>query len=312
VGTGEYARSRTAVKNFVIDAYGETPDGRSIAEKGLKLAQALKCYPPDRLKPAPSLYSPRFLFAMFAQNLHRDLIPTANTITMGVQKNQLLARLPMTERERLMPYLEPVNLHFGQILVEFDNPIEYVYFLETAVTSTVVRSPHGETLEVGIMGSEGFVGLSLIYGVSHSNGTVLVQIPGRAMCMKAADFNRHIRSHGGPCLEMLLRYANFFQVMVQQHAACNATHTVEERMCRWILLTHDRAGSDSFALTHEYLSLMLGTRRATVTSIAHKLKEAGVISYTRGKLRVTDRPALEDGSCECYRLIKDQTRRTLS
>ena len=228
---------------------------------------------------------------------------------LRVQENDLLARLPAAERERLTPFLEPVDLYFGQVLVEFDNRIEYVYFLETAVTSTVVRTPHGETLEVGIMGAEGFVGLSLLYGVSRSNATVVVQIPGQALRMKTADFNQYIKKNGGLCLDLLLRYANFFQVMVQQHAACNASHKVEERMCRWILLTHDRATTDTFALTHEHLSLMLGARRATVSDIAHKLKEAGIISYTRGKLRVTDRARLEECSCECYRLIKDQTAR---
>lgn len=223
----------------------------------------------------------------------------------------LLTRLPTVERERLAPFLEPVDLDFGQVLVEFDYPIEYVYFLETAVTSTVVRTPHGETLEVGIMGAEGFVGLSLLYGVQRSNATVIVQIPGRAVRMTATDFNQQIKSRSGPCLDLLLRYANFFQIMVQQHAACNASHKMEERMCRWILLTHDRASTDTFALTHEYLSLMLGARRATVSAIAHNLKEAGIISYTRGKLRVSDRAKLETCSCDCYRLIKDQTERTL-
>jgi len=230
---------------------------------------------------------------------------------LNLRGNSLLARLPTAERERLTPFLEPVELYFGQVLVEFDYRIEHVYFLETAVTSTVVRTPHGQTLEVGIMGAEGFVGLSLLYGVSRSNATVLVQIPGRALQMKTTEFNQHVKTRGGLCLDLLLRYANFFQVMVQQHAACNASHRVEERMCRWILLTHDRAATDTFGLTHEYLSLMLGARRATVSDIAHKLKEAGIINYTRGKLRVTDRQRLEACSCECYRLIKEQTARTL-
>jgi len=230
---------------------------------------------------------------------------------LKMQGNTILARLPAVERERLAPFLEPADLYFGQVLVEFDNRIEYVYFLDSAVTSTVVRTPQGQTLEVGIMGAEGFVGLSLLYGVSRSNATVVVQISGRALRMKTADFNQQVRAQGGLCLDLLLRYANFFQVMVQQHAACNASHRVEERMCRWILLTHDRATTDTFGLTHEYLSLMLGARRATVSDIAHRLKEAGIINYTRGKLRVTDRQRLEECSCECYRLIKDQTARTL-
>ena len=227
-----------------------------------------------------------------------------------VQTNRLLASLPEDERERLRQYLEPIDLEFKQVLVEFDSPIEYVYFLETAVTSTIVRTPDGEILEVGLMGAEGFVGLSLLYGVTHSNGTVIVQIAGQASRMKVADFLRQVKAKGGPCLNVLLRYANYFQVMVQQHAACNVIHRLEERMCRWILLTQDRLGSDAFALTQEHLSLMLGVRRATVSVIAHALKKEGVITYQRGKLKVTDREGLEACSCDCYSLIRDQTMRT--
>ena len=226
-------------------------------------------------------------------------------------ENKLLSKLPAEERERLSPYLKTVDLHRGQHLVEFDYPIEYVYFLESAVTSTIVRTPHGETLEVGIMGAEGFVGLSLLYGVERSNGTVVVQVPGQALRMKSADFIKYVKAKGGPCLDVLLRYANFFQVMVQQHAACNAAHKIEERMCRWILLTHDRTGNNGFKLTQEYLSLMLGVRRATVSTIAHRLKESGMIHYTRGKLIVTDRNRLEDCSCDCYGLINELTARIL-
>ena len=231
--------------------------------------------------------------------------------TRPVPENKILARLPAAERERLTPHLKPVDLHFGQMLVEYDSPIKYVYFLETAVTSTIVRTPHGETIEVGIMGVEGFVGLSLLYGVERSNGTVVVQIPGQALRMKSEDFLKHVKAKGGPCLDLLLRYANFFQVMVQLHAACNAAHRIEERMCRWILLTHDRAGGDAIALTHENLSLMLGVRRATVSTVAHRLKESGLINYKRGKVVVTDRRRLEDCSCECYGLINGLTVRTL-
>lgn len=226
-------------------------------------------------------------------------------------ENKLLSRLPAEERERLAPYLKTVDLDFRQQLVEFNYPIQHVYFLETAVTSTIVSTPHGETLEVGIMGAEGFVGLSLLYGVERSNGTVVVQVPGQALRMTSADFLKHVKAKGGPCLDLLLRYANFFQVMVQQHAACNAAHRIEERMCRWILLTQDRTGNNGLALTQEYLSLMLGVRRATVSTIAHQLKEAGIINYKRGKIVVTDRDRLEDCSCECYGLIKELTTLTL-
>jgi CRP-like cAMP-binding protein len=238
--------------------------------------------------------------------------PNAASIEKLVPGNRLLANLPANERQRLAPYLETVSLRFRQPLVEFEARIEYVYFLESAVTSTVVHTPDGETIEVGIMGAEGFVGLSLLYGVERSNASVLVQIPGRALRMRAEDFVKHVVQVSRPAREQLLRYANYFQVMVQQHAACNVAHSVEERMCRWILLTHDRAGADVFALTHEYLSVMLGVRRATVTTIAHRLKEKGIIAYTRGRLVVTNRGGLEACSCECYGLIKEQTLLTFS
>lgn len=238
--------------------------------------------------------------------------PNLTSFAKPVSENKLLAALPVEERNRLTPYLEPVLLRFRQVLVEFDTRIEYVYFLDSAVTSTVVRTPNGETIEVGIMGAEGFVGLSLVYGIERSNATVLVQIAGRALRMRADDFVKHVMQTNGLARDQLLRYANYFQVMVQQHAACNVAHNVEERMCRWILLTHDRAGADMFSLTHEYLSVMLGVRRATVTTIAHRLKERGFIAYTRGRLVVTDRSGLEGCTCECYRLIKEQMARTFT
>ena len=229
-----------------------------------------------------------------------------------VIENKLLATLPFAERNRLAPYLETVSLKFRQELVEFDTRIEYVYFLDNAVTSTVVHTPNGEVIEVGIMGAEGFVGLSLMYGVERSNATVLVQLPGRAQRMRADDFIKRVVQVNGPARDQLLRYANYFQVMVQLHAACNVAHSVEERMCRWILLTHDRAGADAFALTHEYLSVMLGVRRATVTTIAHRLKERGLVTYTRGRLVVLKRSGLEACACECYRRITEQMALTFT
>lgn len=236
--------------------------------------------------------------------------PGAEATGERVPSNRLLSELPEEEQARLRPYLEPVALEFNQALVEFDQPVEHVYFLETAVTATVVRTSDGETIEVGMMGGEGFVGLSLVYGVRRSNATVLVQMPGGALRMRAADFETQIRARGGPCQELLLRYANFFAATVQQHAACNATHNIETRICRWILLAHERVGEGGFPLTQEYLALMLGVRRPTVSEIAQKLREDGLIDYTRGSLVVTDRPRLEERSCDCYVIIREQLART--
>lgn len=227
-------------------------------------------------------------------------------------ENKLLAACANPERSRLQPYLQTVMLEFNQVLIEFDRPIDYVYFPDTAITSTVVQTPQGDTIEVGLMGAEGLVGLSLVYGVEQSNATVIVQNPGQATRMRAEDFRRHILEPGGPCLELLLRYANFFAVMVQQHAACNATHTIEARLCRWILLTHDRVASDQFALTQDFLALMLGVRRPTMSDAAQKLKSKGLINYTRGSVTITDRPGLEAETCDCYQLIREQMQRTFA
>jgi len=227
-----------------------------------------------------------------------------------VLSNRLLSALPEAERARLRPHLEPVALEFNQALVEFDQTVEHVYFLETAVTATVVRTHDGDTIEVGMMGAEGFVGLSVLYGVRRSNATVLVQMSGSALRMRAADFDTQVRARGGPCLELLLRYTNFFAATVQQHAACNAMHNIEARISRWILLTNDRVGNGGFPLTQEYLALMLGVRRPTVSEVAQKLREEGLIDYTRGSLTVTDRPKLEERSCDCYVIIREQLART--
>jgi len=260
--------------------------------------------------------------AFLRQSNHNSPLTTDSTIAQGEEnsylglsedirvENRLLAAIPEPERERLKPYLELVFLEFNQVLVEFDQPISYVYFPQTTITSTVVQTPDGEMIEVGLMGTEGVVGLSLLYGVERSNATVIVQNPGQAIRMKAVDFRRHVTQRGGPFLELLLRYANYFNVMVQHHAACNAAHPLEGRMCRWILLTHDRVESDQFPLTQDFLALMLGVRRPTVSDVARKLKGEGLINYTRGTITVTHRQGLESRSCECYQLIKEQIEHT--
>jgi CRP-like cAMP-binding protein len=231
---------------------------------------------------------------------------------MRRKENQLLANLTKEECKRLQPYMEQVDLEFNQRLVEFNKPIKYVWFPEDCVTSTIVDSLKGVTIEVGLMGTEGIVGLSLLYEVERSNATVTVMLPGRATRMRADHFKKYVVSENGPFVSLLRRYANFFAVMVGQHAACNTVHTVEQRMCRWILLTHDRVGQDGFPLTQEYLSKMLGVRRPPLSKLAGKLKREGLIDYTRGNLTVTDRKGLERRSCECYGIIKEQDRLTFN
>lgn len=226
-----------------------------------------------------------------------------------MQGNQLLANLPDKELKRIQPFMETVEVGFGQHLLEYDRPIDYVWFPDTCVTSTVVNSTDGSTIEVGLMGTEGMVGLSLALGVEVSSATVFAQIAGRATRMRAEHFRKQVLEEGGTLYKLLQRYTNFFMAMIAQTAACNTTHLIEERMCRWILMTHDRVRQDKFPLTHEFLALMLGLRRPSVSKAAGVLKREGLIDYTRGSVTVSDRGGLEARSCECYKIIQGQRSR---
>lgn len=218
-------------------------------------------------------------------------------------KNRLLTDLPASEFERIRPYLEPVQLELKQHLLHVEEPIPYVWFPDDCVTSTVVNTEEGATIEVGMMGWDGMVGLSLLFFEEVSNTTVFVQVPGHATRMRADAFVQHVRDPGGPLFRQVQRYGNAFMAMVAQTAACNNLHSMDERICRWILITHDRVQRDEFPLTHEFLSAMLGVRRATVSVEANRLQQAGLIKYRHGLMRVTNREGLEDGVCECYEII---------
>jgi CRP-like cAMP-binding protein len=214
--------------------------------------------------------------------------------------NRLLSAFSQPERARLEPYLEPVELGFRQTLVKAEAPIGHVYFLDDAVVSGVTEFPDGEVVEVGVMGAEGCAGLGLLFGNAASVTTALVQVPGHATRMRAADFRREIVERGGESFRLLLRYASAFNAMVAQTAACNASHTVEQRFARWLLLVHDRAHREHFPLTHEFAALLLGVRRAGVTEVANRLRAAGAIDYRAGDMRIRDRAALLRVACGCY------------
>jgi CRP-like cAMP-binding protein len=153
------------------------------------------------------------------------------------------------------------------------------------------------------MGAEGLAGHGLLFGPMASTTTVIVQVPGRATRMRAADFQREIVEHDGECFRTLLKYANAFTGMIAQIAACNASHTVEQRFARWLLLVHDRLGRDTFPLTHEFAALLLGVRRAGVTEVASRMRVAGAIDYRAGEMEIRDRTLLMNVSCGCYDAI---------
>jgi CRP-like cAMP-binding protein len=217
--------------------------------------------------------------------------------------SKLLASLPDQERARLAPYLEVVELQPNQGLLEAREPIDFVWFPHDCVTSTVVDTPEGATIEVGLMGMEGLVGLSLLFGRARSNTTVIVQIGGTATRMRARDFAAQVIAPRGQLYDNLLMYADAFMAMVAQTAACNSLHAIDERLARWILMTHDRVGRNEMPLTHEFLAFMLGVRRSSVSIAASALQQNGLIRYTRGQITVIDRTGLETQTCACYGVV---------
>ncbi|MGB5961685.1 MAG: Crp/Fnr family transcriptional regulator [Coleofasciculaceae cyanobacterium] len=219
-------------------------------------------------------------------------------------ENRLLAALPREVTAPMMPYLETVSLTFKEIIYQPKKDIEYVYFPNQGVVSLLVILEDGILAEVGLVGNEGMVGLSIFLEVENTPFRAIVQVPGVAMRMRADVFKDFV---GHESVDNLLRrYSHARMLQFAQSTACIAHHSVEERCCRWLLMTRDRLNSDQFPITHEFLSQMLGVRRASVTVVAGMLQKAGLISYSRGQMTILDHQGLENVSCECYRLVKDE------
>ncbi|GAB4195880.1 MAG: Crp/Fnr family transcriptional regulator [Coleofasciculaceae cyanobacterium] len=224
--------------------------------------------------------------------------------------NKLLAALPREEYKCLWPYLEPISLPFKQCIHEPNEPIDYVYFLNSGVASVLTVLTDGGIVEVATIGNEGMVGTPVLLGTTRFPAEVIAQIPGDALRMRVDVFKRQVVP-GSSLHNLLLRYTQALMNLLAQSVACNRLHSVEERCCRWLLLTHDRVESDEFPLTQEFLAQMLGVRRASVSQVAAILQKAGLIRYHRGRLRILDRQGLEAGSCECYQIIKEEFNRLL-
>jgi CRP-like cAMP-binding protein len=227
---------------------------------------------------------------------------TQQPIVFDPRTNRLLARLEREDYDALMLNAKVVTLKFRKRLVRQDERIEAVYFPVTAMVSLLVTTDGQPRMEMATIGREGVVGASELIQKQGSMGLNLVQIPGAAVRVDAAIFQDIIGRR--PVVERLI-HQHLYTLMRQilQGAACNRLHSMEERCARWLLMTHDRAGEDTFPLTQEFLSHMLGVRRATVNVATGMLKKAGFIRYVRGKLTVIDRRGLESASCECYQAI---------
>lgn len=224
--------------------------------------------------------------------------------------NRLLDSLPSEEFERLQPYLESVSLSLKQELYLPNEPIEFVYFPLEGVCSLLSLTSQGELVEVATIGNEGMVGLPVFLGAKQIPGIGMCQIPGYALRMRTEDFQTQV-TQDTTLYDVLHRFTQALFNFISQSALCNRVHSIEQRCCRWLLLTHDRVEADEFSLTHEFLSQMLGVRRAGVSEVAAKLQNAGFISYRYGKITVLDRAGLEATSCECYALIKAEFARLI-
>ena len=221
--------------------------------------------------------------------------------------NRLLRLLPAKLLDRVLKHTERVDFVHKKLLVEADQPIEWVYFPESGVCSMVAT---GETsfgaehllIEVATIGREGFVGTPLLLGSEETRAMTLIQIPGQGLRMPAKSFTALIREE--PEFQLtLLRYTQALIMQISQGATCNRLHNIEERAARWLLMTHDRLDDNRFPLTQEFLGQMLGVRRQAVNIAARMLQTAGLIEYTRGDVNILDRKGLEEASCECYRII---------
>lgn len=228
----------------------------------------------------------------------------AKSTSQLLQRHKLLAQLPDAEQQLILPRLRYVAIEPRDILFSTDQPIEHCYFPLHGVVSLTAVMSDGHTSEVGVVGTEGFVGIPIALGEECSGHEAIVQVgPCDALRITSAD----LRDCCKQCPDLnalLLRYANALLVMTAQASACNALHTAEERLARWLLMVQDRVEKPEFQITHEFLSVMIGTRRATVTVIAGALERAQIIELGRGEVRIINCAKLEDASCECYWIMR--------
>jgi CRP-like cAMP-binding protein len=230
--------------------------------------------------------------------------------SLGSVKNHLLAALPAAESQRWLPLLESVDLSLGQVLYESGTTLSHVYFPTTSIVSLLYVMENGASAEIAVVGNEGIVGISLFMGGESTSSRAVVQSAGKGFRLDAQkmkdEFNR-----AGPVLHLLLRYTQALITQMSQTAVCNRHHSIDQQLCRWLLLSLDRLQGNQLIMTQELIANMLGVRREGVTDSALKLQHAGLIQYSRGHITVLDRVAIEERVCECYEVVKKEYDRLL-
>jgi CRP-like cAMP-binding protein len=228
---------------------------------------------------------------------------SASRTSRGI--NRFLQSLTSADFERLRSNLEPIELVQGQPIYREDGPIDYLYFVDRGMISLVKTMKDGRTVEVSAVGIEGVLGWNAALGMKGALFDAVVQVPGAARRIDSAALRQAVEK-SDTLRGRLQNYGEYAVCELAQTAACNRLHSLEERCCRWLLIAHDSARSDTFSVTQEFLSMMLGVQRTAVSIAANILQKAGFIRYSRGRLTVTDRAGLEAGACECYDTIRDR------
>lgn len=230
--------------------------------------------------------------------------------TNGAAANRLLAALPEEVRARLKPNLESVWLPLGEVIYEAHEALSHVYFPTTAIISLLYTMENGSSAEMGVVGCDGVVGIAVFMGGDTTPNRAVVQSAGEALRLDLARFRKEYREVG-ELHRLLLLYTQSLLTQMSQTAVCNRLHSVEQQLCRWLLLSHDRLASDELIMTQELIANMLGVRREGVSVAAHRLQRAGLIHYKRGHITIVDRLGLESRVCEYYQVVKTECDRLL-
>ena len=226
------------------------------------------------------------------------------------RQNHLLAGVSDEELARLLPNLQPLDLPLGQVIYESGERMDYVFFPTTAIISLLYIMENGSSAEIGVVGKDGLVGIAIFMGGDTTSNRAVVQSAGRAFKMKSKKMKDEF-TRGGRFHNLCLRYTQALITQISQTAVCNRLHSVDQQLCRWLLLSHDRLPSDRLIMTQDLIANMLGVRREGITHAAKRLQNAGYISYVRGDMTILDRSGLESGVCECYQVVKDEYDRLL-
>jgi CRP-like cAMP-binding protein len=242
---------------------------------------------------------------MFTLSKGRDM-----GITPSPQQNHLLEALPELDYARIQPMLEYISMPLGQTLYESGEHLQHVYFPTTSIVSLLYVLESGASAEIAVVGNEGVLGISLFMGGETTPSCAVVQSAGYGYRLHASLLKEEFR-RAGPMMHLLLRYTQALITQMTQTAVCNRHHSIEQQLCRWLLLSLDRLSSDDLNMTQELIANMLGVRREGVTEAAGKLQREGLIEYSRGHIRVLDRKKLEKRVCECYQVVKTEFDRLL-